>query len=120
MLNYCVANEEEIEYMETDAEFFIEFGNEFCEEQDNCYPKIKAASLLSSLCLNIDGMLSMVVQTSIIMLDDILMKEEERHNNYKSILKNYEAFPFSKLETTSRIEAILLVLACLSDQIEKR
>lgn len=65
ILGYCVANEGELELVDSNPVTFVDMGTDFCEQQDMEIPKTRASSLLGGLCLNIDGVLSCLIEVTL-------------------------------------------------------
>lgn len=98
----------------------MQLGMDFCGCQEETELKAMAGMLLESLCDVIDGLLSVVVQTLLVMFDTSLMRKEEQHSKYASMMEYYKQMRYAQATQEEIVESTLLILASLYDQMEKR
>lgn len=109
-----------LDLMRSDPEQYVQIDEDFTVEQQNEMLITRAGSLLSSLCMEIDGYLSFVGSLCIMLLKRCEGFAQEFANNtemdsyYSSIDAKYDEPREVQVATAA------LVLSALSDQLEKR
>lgn len=133
-MQYCVADSFELQMAMDNPATFVELASDFCDSQDLESPKTRVASLIASLCHGIDGFLSYFVEV-LLKLSRKACDELQPYNcappefylkpfrinpTSELLLDGLVNYPYSKLPPLSIVESSLLVLASISDQLERR
>ena len=109
-----------LELMEADPEQFVQIGEDFAMEQSNEMLITRAGSLLSALCMSIDGYLSFLGSMLIMILkrfDGSIEQLPDAPQMRDYFLKIDEMYD---VEQQWQVATSFLMLSCLSDQMEKR